>query len=92
MVFGGENYARKARVFGDSDPLSGVELGGVEDRGVDVAGAPLGIREGVGSEVEEHCHVAELPLELRGRGEGQNGKRRWLSGCLGRRKGGSERE
>lgn len=46
------------------DPLSGVEVGGVEDGGVNVAGAPFGVGEGVGSEVEEHGHVAELPLEL----------------------------
>lgn len=64
VVFGGENDARKARVFGDLDPLSGVELRGVEDRRVSVACAPLGVREGIGSEVEEHGHVPELPLEL----------------------------
>ena len=64
MVFGRENYARKSRVLGDSDPLSGVESRRVEDGGIRAAGAPLGVCEGIGPEVEEEGHVGELPLEL----------------------------
>jgi len=75
VVFCSEEYCRKARIFGDLYPLRCVELGGVEDGGVSVAGTPLGVREGVGAEVEEEGHVAQLPLELERRWEGQNGKR-----------------
>lgn len=41
-----------------------------------MAAAPFRIGEGVGPEVEEEGHVAELPLELESVGDGQNGKRR----------------
>lgn len=75
MVLGGENHARKSRFLGHAYPLRCVEVGGVEEVGVGVAGAPLGVREGVWAEVEEEGHVAELPLELGSRRDGQNGKR-----------------
>lgn len=74
-MLGSENHAGKSGVLGYSHPLSCVEVGGVEDVGVGVAGTPLGVREGVWAEVEEEGHVAELPLELGRRRDGQNGKR-----------------
>jgi len=75
MVFYSEDYCRKATIFCDPYPLRCVELGGVEDGGVSVAGTPFGVREGVGAEMEEEGHVAQLPLELQRRWERQNWKR-----------------
>lgn len=80
VVFCSEDYCGKTRIFSDPYPLRCVELGGVEDGGVSVAGTPLGVREGVGAEVEEEGHVAQLPLELERRREGQNWKRRGFPG------------
>ena len=74
VVLGRDDHAREAAFFGDSYPLSGAEVCGVEDGGVHVAGTPLRVVEGVDAEVEEECHVAELPLELERVWEGQDGK------------------
>lgn len=62
----GEDDAREAVVFSDLDPLSRVELGRVENGWVSFSGAPFGVCESVGSEMEEHGHGSELPLELLG--------------------------
>lgn len=66
MVLRREDDAGEAGVFGDLDPLGGVEVGRVEDGRVGFSGAPFGVGEGVGAEVEEHGHGSELPLELLG--------------------------
>ena len=77
VVLRGKDHAREATFFGNSYPLSGIELCGVEGGGVGVAGTPFRSGEGVDAEMEEHGHVAELPLELECVGEWQNGKWRW---------------
>lgn len=78
MVLRGEDDAGEAGGFGGSDPLGGVEAGRVEDGRVGFAGAPLGVGEGVGAEVEEHGHGSELPLELLGGREGWERERVWF--------------
>lgn len=92
VVFGSYDDSRKARVFGDPYPLRCVEFCGVEEGGVDVAGTPLGVGEGVGAEVEEEGHAAELPLELERGWEGQNRKRWGLPVATCRDEGVTERE
>lgn len=80
VVFRSQNYSRKSGFFGNSNPLSSIELRRVEHGRVGTAQTPFRVREGVHSEVQEHGHFAKLPLELESGGDGQNGKRRsrWL--------------
>lgn len=80
-----ENHAPESGGFCDGDPLPGVEIGRKEDGGVAFSVAPFGVGEGVGAEMEEEGHFCELPLELLGGGDGEEGKR-W------RRRGLDERE
>lgn len=86
VVLGGEDHAREPGVPGDLDPLGGVKADRIEYGRVRVAGAPLGVGEGVGAEVEEHGHCAHLPLELGSRRDGQIGKWRWFFYCKRRSK------
>ncbi|KAF7842232.1 Alpha-L-fucosidase 1 [Senna tora] len=39
-------------------------MGWIEKGGIGAAGTPFCVCEGIHSEVQEHGHVAELPLEL----------------------------
>lgn len=55
-------------------PLPGVERRGVEEGGVGAARSPLGVGEGVDAEVDEEGHLALLPCELRGGGQGKDGE------------------
>jgi len=65
VVLGREHEAAEPAPRRDARPLARVERRGGEYGGVGVAGAPLGVREGVGPEVEEERHLRELPPELR---------------------------
>lgn len=75
MVLGGEDHPGESASGSGPRPLAGVEGARAEDGGGGVAGAPLRVGEGVGAEVEEESHLAQLPPELRGGGQGRNGKR-----------------
>lgn len=76
VVLGCEDHAGEASGSCGAGPLAGVEGVGTEDGGRDAAGAPFGIGEGVGAEVEEEGHLAELPSELGSGGEGRKRERR----------------
>lgn len=78
MVLDGEDDPREAVGRGDVCPLSGVEAIWGEDGRIGAAGSPLGVGEGVGAEVEEEGHLAQLPLELGSGGDGEEreGRRR----------------
>ncbi|OEL13276.1 putative alpha-L-fucosidase 1 [Dichanthelium oligosanthes] len=65
VVLGREHDAAEPAPRRDARPLARVERRGGEHGGVGAAGAPLGVREGVGPEVEEERHLRELPPELR---------------------------
>ena len=65
MVLGGEDDAFHAGLLGHVDPLAAVQCRGVEQRLGLVAGAPLGTREGVGTEMAEHVYLHALPCQLR---------------------------
>lgn len=76
VVLGREHDAPEPSRRRRARPLARVERGGREHGRVGAAGAPLGIREGVGAEVEEEGHLGELPLELRVGGDGEDRQRR----------------
>lgn len=75
-MLGREHDAAEPALRRDARPLARVECGGSEHGGVSVAGAPLGVREGIGPEVKEERHLGELPPELRVGRDGQDRERR----------------
>lgn len=60
-MFCSEDQAGEAILLGDSDPLTGIKLCGIENGGVGVASSPLRVSEGVGAKVEEERHFSQLP-------------------------------
>lgn len=92
VVLGREHDAAEPALRRDARPLARVEGRGSEHGGVGAAGAPLGVREGIGPEVEEERHLGELPPELRVGRDGQDRERRRRRGRGGGGAMGAEEE
>ena len=67
-MLGDEHDIFCAGVADGLHPLVGIELGGIEDRGVGGAVAPLLIEKGVGGEVDDDAELEVLPGDLLRRG------------------------
>ena len=83
LVFGGEDDDLEPPCLGGANPLSGIELRGVEDAGIFFSFPPFPIGKGVDAEVQEHGEFAALPGQLRGRRHGEKGLGRVGGGCGG---------
>src|SRR5256885_16726375 len=70
VMFGSEDQRARARRPGGTGPLTGVQRGRVEHRGVLTPVAPLVVGERVDAEMEKQRQLVALPGELRGRGAG----------------------
>src|SRR5258707_3527665 len=73
VMFGRENQALHAGIFGRRGDLVGVEVGWIEDRFAFVAVAPFFICEGIHREVNEPIEFHLMPPELAWRGNRAEG-------------------
>ena len=66
VVLDADADERGAGTLGRGHPLAGVQLGGIEDGGVQIRVGPIGLLEGGKPEMHEHVEakVYELLLEL----------------------------